>query len=158
TKPRMIEVVNIQAGDIVAQSSVGPAFRVTDVREPRHPAMPGLALEGHFYRAGEQRWDDRVRVLDTGTDERWFAFPPDIFTIADERILDDEHVTAFRAGQTITVRQRMQWDAYRGTWPITWQKMDAIARSADPRARLYNDTLSGVSITDTWTRTYKIES
>ena len=118
--------------------------------------MPGLVFEGHWYRRGEARWNDKLSTLNTRTDAQWWVSPPETFILADERYADDEYVTAFRIGDTITVRQRIQWAGRTGRYPLTWQAMDAMARKADPTARLYADSEYGVIMKETWQRTYKV--
>lgn len=58
-------------------------------------------------------------------------------------------------GVWVKVQQTMQWEGFRGVWPIAQQKMDRLARGLVEGARLHGDTMNGVTAHAVWTRTYR---
>jgi hypothetical protein len=55
---KALAIVSVNPGDIVQIGLTSNYFHVTDVREPTHPAAPGLVWHGSYFRWSERRWGE----------------------------------------------------------------------------------------------------
>jgi hypothetical protein len=58
--PNLLETYEIEAGSVIHTGRV--FFKVEEVREPSHPAFPGLVLEGHYFDNRRQVWQAKTTL------------------------------------------------------------------------------------------------
>lgn len=146
----MVNTLDLTSGMFVQRGGTSGLLKVTDVREPSHPAMPGLVVAGHYWRSDEYRWNDRetlINVTDVARRE-WHVWTPDMLPpLPDERYDvgsadgDPADVIAWRIGAVVTVRQFSPW--LSGQWPYRKREITEIARRIDSTARKVSDSITG---------------
>lgn len=158
--PTPISTLDVAAGDIVTEwpGGKGLSVQVTDVREPTHPAMPGLVIVGHAYIKGMMRWSDRETYLhDTDGSRKWSRMPTDWYPLADERHEQGAHHEVWEHDGKLYVHQILeQISPITWRYPLSYQKCDATARKFMPGARLISDTEYGENISAKWRRIYAV--
>ncbi|MFD4608255.1 hypothetical protein ACFWOT_09075 [Streptomyces sp. NPDC058440] len=55
-----LETYEVHAGDVIHTGRV--FFKVAEVREPTHPAFPGLVFEGHYFDNRRQVWQNKTTL------------------------------------------------------------------------------------------------
>ena len=161
-----LSTLDLAAGMTVQRAgTAGSLLRVTDVREPRHALMPGLVVTGHLYMSGLMYWSPKETVVhDTDGTERWTPVPADDVPSYAVHASGTGWATVTADDGTVYVSQHMvsedsirpDGSRYLYVWPITSQRMDALARSVRPDVRLVNDVSWGAIHTDRHRRTYRV--
>lgn len=156
----MASTLDLTSGMTVTHVGTSGLLRVSEVREPSHPLMPGLVVIGHYWRADERRYNDReakINVIEI-TRPEWHVWTDDMLPVLpDERYdVPDDDMAAWRYGAEITIRQFRPWDTT--TWPGARSNTDTLARSYDSTARVVSSSAFGVPSREIRERRYKITS
>lgn len=59
----MVSTLDLTPGITVQRAGKTGLLRVSEIREPSHPLMPGLVVAGHYWRADERRYSERETAV-----------------------------------------------------------------------------------------------
>lgn len=156
----MVSTLDLSPGTTVQRIGTTGLLRVSEVREPSHPLMPGLVVTGHYWRADERRYNDRETALNIVdiTRPEWYAWPDDALpTLPDERYDVPDGMVAWRYGAEITIRQFRQW-ATTVPFVHTRREINTAARRIDATARKASNSMFGTEFREIHECRYVITS